>query len=243
MTKRKAKESNDPVTKIKSIQKFQAERSRPPIVAQNTNQKLHLKSLNNPHVPVIIATGCAGTGKTYLSACHAADAYLNGTIDTIILCRANIPTGRSLGAMKGDKDEKMSHWVAPMIDVLKGRLGTARFEIALGRGDIEYQPLETIRGRSFGGSESGAYVLIDEAQQLTIDEIKAVTTRIGENCKLILMGDLAQSDIKAESGLGLLLKLIDKYELPISVIDYQLDDICRSATCRMFVELFYKEGI
>ena len=242
MTKRKSKEFTED-TKVKSLNKFQIERTRPAIVAQSNNQKLHLKALNNPHVPVIIATGCAGTGKTYLSACHAADAYLNGKVDSIILCRANIPTGRSLGAMKGDKDEKMSHWVAPMIDVLKGRLGTARFEIALGRGDIEYQPLETIRGRSFGGAESGAYVLIDEAQQLTIDEIKAVTTRIGENCKLILMGDLAQSDIKAESGLGLLLKLIYKYELPISVIDYQLDDICRSATCRMFVELFYKEGI
>ena len=70
-----------------------------------------------------------------------------------------------------------------------------------------------------------------------------MTTRVGENCKLILMGDLAQSDIKAASGLGLLISLIDKYELPIQVIDYELDDICRSATCRMFVELFYKEGI
>jgi phosphate starvation-inducible PhoH-like protein len=85
--------------------------------------------------------------------------------------------------------------------------------------------------------------LIDEAQQMTVEEIKAVTTRIGENCVLVLMGDLAQSDIKQTSGLGVLIKLLAKHKLPITVVDFEISDIQRSDTCRMFVELFYKEGI
>lgn len=86
-------------------------------------------------------------------------------------------------------------------------------------------------------------MLIDEAQQMTVEEIKAVTTRIGENCMLVLMGDLAQSDIKQTSGLGVLINLLDKHQLPLTVVDFEIADIQRSDVCRMFVELFYKEGI
>jgi phosphate starvation-inducible PhoH-like protein len=245
MTKRRKEKMNrdSQEIRLRAVEKYHDDRQRPPLIAKNKNQKAHLKALNCHATPVLLATGCAGTGKTFLSVTHAADAYLKGEVSHIILSRANVPTGRSLGAMKGDKDEKMSHWLAPMIDVLRQRMGAARYDIALARGDIEFQPIETIRGRSFGGDEGGAYVLVDEAQQLEVDEIKAVTTRIGENCKLILMGDLAQSDIKLKSGLGTLVSLIDKYDLPITIIDYKLDDICRSETCRMFVEMFYLEGI
>jgi phosphate starvation-inducible PhoH-like protein len=168
---------------------------------------------------------------------------MQNRVQKIILCRANIPTGRSLGAFKGDKDDKMMNWVMPMVDVLKQRRGAGRCDTALNNGNIELQPLETIRGRSFGGEKEGAIVLIDEAQQMTVDEIKAVTTRIGDNCVLILMGDLAQSDIKQTSGLGVLINLLDKHKLPITVVDFEISDIQRSDTCRMFVELFYKEGI
>ena len=85
---------------------------------------------------------------------------MQNRVQKIILCRANIPTGRSLGAFKGDKDDKMLNWVMPMVDVLKQRMGAARFDIALNSGNIELQPLETIRGRSFGGEKEGALSLI-----------------------------------------------------------------------------------
>jgi phosphate starvation-inducible PhoH-like protein len=169
--------------------------------------------------------------------------FMQSRIHKIILCRANIPTGRSLGFFKGDKDDKMLNWLMPMIDVLKQRMGAGRFETSLNNGLIELQPLETIRGRSFGGEDEGAFFLIDEAQQMTVEEIKAVCTRVGENCKLILMGDLAQSDIKETSGLGKLIHLAKKYMLPVTIVDFELDDIQRSSVCRMFVETFYKEGL
>jgi phosphate starvation-inducible PhoH-like protein len=229
--------------RMKSSLKFAEDRERPPLQPKTPNQDKYLKALKNPHCPVIIASGVAGSGKTYLACAYAADQFMQNRVQKIILCRANIPTGRSLGAFKGDKDDKMMNWVMPMVDVLKQRMGAGRFDTALANGNIELQPLETIRGRSFGGDKEGAIVLIDEAQQMTVEEIKAVTTRIGENCVLVLMGDLAQSDIKQSSGLGVLIKLLDKHSLPITVIDFQISDIQRSDTCRMFVELFYKEGI
>jgi len=229
--------------RMKSSLKFAEERERPPLQPKTPNQDKYLKALKNPHCPVIIASGVAGSGKTYLACAYAADQFMQNRVQKIILCRANIPTGRSLGAFKGDKDDKMMNWVMPMVDVLKQRMGGGRFDTALNNGNIELQPLETIRGRSFGGEKEGAIVLIDEAQQMTVDEIKAVTTRIGDNCVLILMGDLAQSDIKQTSGLGVLINLLDKHKLPITVVDFEISDIQRSDTCRMFVELFYKEGI
>ena len=229
--------------RMKSSLKFAEERERPPLQPKTPNQDKYLKALKNPHCPVIIASGVAGSGKTFLACAYAADQFMQNRVQKIILCRANIPTGRSLGAFKGDKDDKMMNWVMPMVDVLKQRMGGGRFDTALNNGNIELQPLETIRGRSFGGEKEGAIVLIDEAQQMTVDEIKAVTTRIGDNCVLILMGDLAQSDIKQTSGLGVLINLLDKHKLPITVVDFEISDIQRSDTCRMFVELFYKEGI
>jgi|TARA_B110000285_G_C15080718_1_gene593329 phosphate starvation-inducible PhoH-like protein len=223
--------------------KWSDERHKPPIIAKTPNQDTYIKALKNPDLPVIIASGAAGSGKTYLACSYAADMFMQSRIHKIILCRANIPTGRSLGFFKGDKDDKMLNWLMPMIDVLKQRMGAGRFETSLNNGLIELQPLETIRGRSFGGEDEGAFFLIDEAQQMTVEEIKAVCTRVGENCKLILMGDLAQSDIKETSGLGKLIHLAKKYMLPVTIVDFELDDIQRSSVCRMFVETFYKEGL
>ena len=229
--------------RCKAATKFAEERERPQLLPKTPRQEKYLKALKNPHTSVVVASGAAGTGKTYMACTHAADDLLQNRIDKIILCRANIPTGRSLGAFKGDKDEKMTPWVMPMIDVLKGRLGAGRFDTALNNGNIEYQPLETIRGRSFGGGSKGAVFLVDEAQQLTVDEAKAICTRIGENCTMVLMGDLAQSDIKEASGLGMVIKLAKKYSLPVAVIDFKIDDIQRSDVCAMFVTAFFKEGI
>jgi phosphate starvation-inducible PhoH-like protein len=217
------RQRNTQEARTKSTEKFSEERQRPPLQPKTPNQDRYLKALKNPNCPVIIASGVAGSGKTYLACAYAADQFMQNRVQKIILCRANIPTGRSLGAFK--------------------RMGGGRFDTALNNGNIELQPLETIRGRSFGGEKEGAIVLIDEAQQMTVDEIKAVTTRIGDNCVLILMGDLAQSDIKQTSGLGVLINLLDKHKLPITVVDFEISDIQRSDTCRMFVELFYKEGI
>lgn len=186
----------------------------------------------------VVLMGPAGTGKTFLAASVAAKDLAERRIRKIILSRANVPTGKSLGAFPGTVEEKMAPWLLPITDVLRQHLGNGFFEYCLKAGLIQIQPIETIRGRSF----DDAIVLMDESQQLTVDELKAICTRIGENSKLYLMGDRAQRDVKTD-GLQWLLKLAEKHRLPIGMHTFDSDDIVRSNLCKAFVKAFEAEGV
>tara|TARA_R110002012_G_scaffold318308_1_gene536394 strand:+ start:31745 stop:32503 length:759 start_codon:yes stop_codon:yes gene_type:complete len=209
---------------------------RPSIEVEPMNDKQYdyLTSLYGD--PCVICTGSAGTGKTYLAASVAAKDLAERRIKRIILSRANVATGKSLGAFPGTVEEKMSPWLMPITDVLKKQLGIGFYEHAVKTGAIQIQPLETIRGRSF----DDAIVLMDEAQQLTKEELKAITTRIGTNAKLFLMGDRAQRDVNTD-GLLWLTNLVDNYKLPISIHTFNSNDIVRSGLCKTFVQAFEME--
>jgi len=188
---------------------------------------------------LMVALGPAGTGKTYTCCIKAAQWLSRGTIHKIILTRANVPTGKSLGAVPGTLEEKLAPWLMPMTDVLQEALGKGFFEYNVKKEKIESVSIETIRGRSFNYS----MVLVDEAQQLTMDEIKAITTRIGEGSVLVLMGDPKQTDLKGRSGLMQFVDLILSHKPDgCDVIEFDLDDIVRSDTCAQMVRMFYKEG-
>tara|TARA_R110002020_G_scaffold395872_1_gene605913 strand:+ start:1814 stop:2539 length:726 start_codon:yes stop_codon:yes gene_type:complete len=206
------------------------------IAPMNDKQRDYLISLYGD--PCVVCTGSAGTGKTYLAASVAAKDLAEKRIKRIIISRANVPTGKSLGAFPGTVEEKMAPWLMPITDVLRKQLGNGFYEHAVKTGAITIQPLETIRGRSF----DDAVVLMDESQQLTIEELKAVTTRIGENAKLFLMGDRAQRDVKSD-GLLWLTALVGKHELPVSIHEFTSDDIVRSGLCKQFVQAFEKETV
>ena len=188
---------------------------------------------------LMVALGPAGTGKTYTCCVKAASWLSRGAIQKIILTRANVPTGKSLGAVPGTLEEKLAPWLMPMTDVLREALGKGFFEYNVKKEKIESVSIETIRGRSFNYS----MVLVDEAQQLTMDEIKAITTRIGEGSVLVLMGDPKQTDLKGRSGLMQFVDLINSHQPDgCDVIEFDLDDIVRSDTCAQMVRMFYKEG-
>lgn len=192
------------------------------------------------HNNLLVVTGPAGTGKTFTVATQAAQWLVNNDIDRVVLARANVPTGKSLGAIPGTLQEKLEPWLMPMTDVLRRQLGRGYYEHAMSKGKIETVALEVIRGRSF----DNAVILIDEAQQLTMDEIKAISTRIGENAVLVLMGDPKQSDLKNKTGLIQFIDLLDNYELPHTcVVEFDMDDIVRSDTCANMVRMFYTEGL
>ena len=192
------------------------------------------------HNHLLVAVGPAGTGKTFTVATQAAQWLVNGDIDQVILSRANVPTGKSLGAIPGTLAEKLEPWVMPMTDVLRRQLGRGYYEHAMSKGKISTVALETIRGRSF----DNAMIMIDEAQQLTMDEIKAITTRIGENAVLVLMGDPKQTDIKNKTGFVQFIQLLDNYDPPSTcVVEFNMDDIVRSDTCANMVKMFYQEGL
>lgn len=192
------------------------------------------------HNNLIVALGPAGTGKTYTCCTKAAIWLSRGSIHKIVLARANVSTGKSLGAIPGTLEEKLEPWMLPMTDILRQQLQDGFYEYCERKRKIETVSLETIRGRSF----DNAMILVDEAQQLTIDELKAITTRVGENSVLVLMGDPKQSDIANKSGLVKFVDLVSKYNPEhCSIIEFEMEDIVRSNICAQMVKMFYSAGL
>lgn len=213
-------------------EKFRQERNPPPIHPLNENQARYLAALQSAEQVFVL--GPAGTGKTWLAATHAADRFRQRKIDKIILTRPNVPAGRSLGFFPGDLNEKFAPWIAPVAEAIKERIGRNVFDIAVKHGDIEMVPFEVIRGRSF----RDAFVLLDEAQNATADEIKVFLTRIGEGCTTVVNGDISQCDLDEASGLAVALNMIRDQRLPVPVIEFTADDIVRGGVCGMWVRAF-----
>lgn len=200
--------------------------------ALNENQKDYMKALKTAEQ--ILVFGFSGTGKTYIAATEAANLYSQKKIDKIVITRPNVSVGKDLGALPGTKDEKFAPWAAPVLDVLEEQLGKGVVETAIKNGNIEMAPLTMMRGRSF----HDAFIILDEAQNCSVSEIKMFITRIGENCKTVINGDIKQSDIKVESGLSKLLELVKKHNLPVPVIEFGVDDIVRGNLCKQWIIAF-----
>jgi len=203
----------------------------------NDNQKLYLKALEA--ADQMIVCGFSGTGKTYMAATYAANMYANHEIDKIILTRPNVSVGKDLGYFPGTLEEKFSPWAAPVLDVLQEQLGRGVVETAVKNGNIQMAPLSTMRGRSF----HDAFIILDEGQNTTIAEMKMFLTRIGKGCKVVINGDIRQSDISGQSGLSKILHLAKKYQLPVPVIEFGVDDIVRSDICKQWIIAFEAEKL
>lgn len=203
----------------------------------NARQAEYIKALQQDTQVVVL--GPAGTGKTFIAATMAADLYLRGEIEKIVITRPNVPSGRSLGFFPGTLEEKMAPWAAPITDVIRKHLGEGTWETGVKNGRIEVAPFETMRGRSF----SDAFVILDEAQNTLPGEMKMFLTRIGERCRVVINGDIQQSDLREASGLAKTIHLAKKHSLPVPVIEFSLDDIVRSEACAMWIRAWIKEGL
>jgi phosphate starvation-inducible PhoH-like protein len=212
--------------------KFEAERALPPIKALNPVQADYLDALRKH--PQVIVLGPAGTGKTWIAATYAADLYRNRQIDKIVLTRPNVPCGRSLGYFPGSLEDKFAPWAVPVAEAIKDRIGKAAYDIALKNGNIEPVPFEVMRGRSW----KNAFVLLDEAQNCTPAEIKTFLTRIGDDCTVVVNGDVSQCDLDRDSGLRTVIDMINSQGLPVPVIAFTRADIVRSGICAMWVRAF-----
>lgn len=209
-----------------------------PLIAQNDNQREYIKALKTAEQ--ILVYGFSGTGKTYIAATEAANLYASRKVSKIIITRPNISVGKDLGALPGSKDEKFAPWAAPVLDVLEQHLGKGVVDTAIKNGNIEMAPLTMMRGRSF----KDAFIILDEAQNCSVAEIKMFVSRVGEDCRTVINGDIRQSDIKAESGLAKLIHLVKTYNLPVPIIEFGVDDIVRGDLCKQWIIAFAKdEGV
>jgi len=206
----------------------------PPILAQTHNQQ-HLMDAIRDNTQVI-STGSAGTGKTFITAGLAADWYIRNNKRKIIITRPMIPVGEDIGFLPGDLAEKTTPWAMPVLDVIAQRIGSKRLECDLGKG-IEVIPLQLMRGRTF----DDAWILADEAQNLSVEQAKMLVTRIGENSKLLINGDIKQQDIPEKSGLAWLSENVKRYYLPIPIIEFNIHDCQRSDACKMWLEVMEME--
>ena len=191
--------------------------------------------------PIVILSGSAGTGKSMLSTAFACDQISKGNYDKLIITRNAIGCGKSIGFFPGTVQEKLTTWLSHIISYCKEFLGSGTTDIWL-KGEhpkIILEPLEVVRGRSYEHS----VILVEEAQQLSVDEIKCLTTRIGEGSLMILTGDMKQRDIK-EDGLEKFCKLVEKYEINgVGIVRFTPDDILRHDIVREIILAFEKEGL
>lgn len=148
---------------------------------------------------VTLAVGPAGTGKTYLAVAIAASQYKSKAVDKIILTRPAVEAGEKLGFLPGDLQEKVNPYLRPLYDGLQEMFGVETYQKLIEKGAIEVAPLAYMRGRTL----SNAFIILDEAQNTTREQMKMFLTRLGENSKMVVTGDLTQTDLPEGKKSGL----------------------------------------
>ncbi|MFV0593900.1 MAG: PhoH family protein [Draconibacterium sp.] len=206
-----------------------------PVRARTPNQrKLLDESVKND---LIFAIGPAGTGKTYTAIALAVRALKNKEIRKIILSRPAVEAGENLGFLPGDLKEKIDPYLQPLYDALQDMIPPKKLEEFLKDGTIQIAPLAFMRGRTL----SNAYVILDEAQNTTVNQLKMFLTRMGLNAKFIITGDITQIDLprKSHSGLIQALKILKNID-SISTIYFDKKDIVRHRLVRDIVDAYDK---
>lgn len=201
------------------------DRAAPVLRALNEPQRRYIRALQQS--PVVVSTGYAGTGKTFIAARYAAQCYMEGIVDSIILTRPNVSAGKGIGFFPGKLEEKMDPWMRPLVDRIRADLGPGVYDTGIRNGNIRVEPFETMRGMSFNG-----FVILDEAQNTTPHEMKMFLSRY-ESGQVVINGDIRQSDIPRKSGLSALLDIIryGPVDFPHVAFDSP-EDIVRSDVCR-----------
>jgi len=182
---------------------------------RNKEQTFALESLLNPNIHMVTLTGISGSGKTILSSAAAAHMLTSGIYDKIIISRPVQSLSSEMGFLPGDKEEKLAPWIQPIIDNFKiiFKNGQVYFDMLLETGQLEIEALAYIRGRSLPNT----IFTLDESQNISYAEAKAVITRMGENSKLIMLGDVEQIDAPhldaATCGLGAVVEKFKDFHL------------------------------
>ncbi len=203
------------------------------VIPRSEKQKNYVRALKESEI--IISTGPAGTGKTFLAVAVALTMLLEKKIERIILSRPAVEAGERLGFLPGDMREKVDPYLRPLYDSLYDLLDYEKIQKKIEIGDIEIAPLAFMRGRTLKNS----FAILDEAQNATDTQIKMFLTRIGENSKIVVNGDPSQIDLpnKSLSGLNRSKKLLGHLK-EISVVDFDHSDVVRHPLVSKIVKAY-----
>ena len=203
--------------------------------ARGPNQKQYLEMLQDEAISIVLAIGPAGTGKTMLAVQNGIKMYQEGLVDKIIVTRPAVSVDEDLGFLPGTLNEKMAPWTRPIFDVLGEYYQTKDIAKMLEEGVIEISPLAYMRGRTF----KNAYIIADEMQNATVNQMKMLLTRLGEGSKMVVTGDLAQADRVNDNGLvnfcGLLTSKTLKH---IDIVQFDHKDIERHNAVKEVLSLY-----
>ena len=203
------------------------------VIPRSEKQKNYVRALKESDV--VISTGPAGTGKTFLAVAVALTMLLEKKIERIILSRPAVEAGERLGFLPGDMRDKVDPYLRPLYDSLYDLLDFEKIQKKIEIGDIEIAPLAFMRGRTLKNS----FAILDEAQNATDTQIKMFLTRIGENSKIVINGDPSQIDLpnKNLSGLNKSKKLLGHLK-EISIVDFDHSDVVRHPLVSKIVKAY-----
>lgn len=208
-----------------------------PIKCKTVGQKAYVDAIRKD--TVVFGVGPAGTGKTYLAVCLAVQAMKQKQVEKIILTRPAVEAGEKLGFLPGDLQTKVDPYLRPLYDALQEMLGVESYTKLMERGAIEIAPLAYMRGRTL----SNAFIILDEAQNTTKEQMKMFLTRLGDGSKMVITGDASQIDLPEgkKSGLIHATALLKEVE-GISVINLTDKDVVRNTLVMRIVRAYDKEN-
>jgi phosphate starvation-inducible PhoH-like protein len=235
MTKRVKKRFTSDVKVIDFQPYLPQKKQRVVISARNANQKAYLQKLQDEETSIVFAIGPAGTGKTMLAVQHGIKLYQEGIVDKIIVTRPAVSVDEDLGFLPGDLNEKMAPWTRPIFDVLGEYYKQSDIAEMLKEGVIEISPLAYMRGRTF----KNAYIIADECQNTTVNQMKMLLTRLGEGSKMVVTGDLAQADRMNDNGLIDFCNLLAGKQLKhIDIVEFDHRDIERHNAVKEILSIY-----
>lgn len=205
-------------------------------VPKNHHQEEYVAALKNRNKKIVVCTGPAGTGKTLFATEYGIRQFLTGGVEKLIFTRPSVSVDEDLGYLPGTLEDKMAPWIRPIYDILYGFLSPAEVSALIEDKQIEIAPLGYMRGRTF----KNAWIVADEMQNSTISQMKMLLTRLGENSRIIVTGDLEQFD-RSEDLNGLddfLSKLKGKRSDSISSFEFDREDIQREDVVKEVLEIY-----
>ena len=213
------------------------------IQPKNNQQNKYDEFLKNPEIKLIIGNGPAGTGKTLLACNSAIKQFENKKFKRIVITRPVISVEEDIGFLPGNINQKMNPWTIPMFDVFREHFTSNELKYLVSENILEIVPLGLMRGRTF----KDAFIIADEMQNSSPTQMLMMLTRIGENSKMAITGDLEQSDIKTINGFeDLIRKLNHKYDKnyhgmlkdKISMVNFKKKDVVRSEIVSTILDLY-----